>query len=343
MESKEKTTSWEEFSSVVLVKRGGSISPFSKDILSRSIQASGLAPHDAFNIARRVESKVLRGKRKQMTASRVKNITDKFIRNKFGDTYADRYLFWQNFETSKKPFILIIGGSTGVGKTSLSIEIAHRLGINKIISTDDIRQMMRLMFSQELMPYLYSSSYEAWKSINFPIAKNVDPVIEGYNQQSLRINVGIRAIIERSIVENEHIIINGIHCIPGFLNLEDYIDKAYILLVIITYFNKDDYKNRFKQRFRQSPRRKLQKYLDNFENIWKIQNYLYDLADEWNVPIIHNIEFDNSISLFLGLSTEFLLQRCDEGVSDEKIRERLKKEIEKKGIYDTEKRNITHP
>jgi len=339
MKSKDKKMPWGEFTTVVLVKQGSSLSPFSKEILSRSIQASGLEPFQSYAIARRVESKASKSKLKQITTRRIKKLTDNYIRGRYGDTYADRYLFWQNFQTSKKPFILLIGGSTGVGKTSLSIEVAHRLGINKIVSTDDIRQMMRLMFSHELMPDLYSSSYEAWKNINIPIAKKADPVIEGYNQQSLRINVGIRAIIERSIVENENIIINGIHLRPGFINLDDYQKKAYILSAIITCFNKDDYKNRFRLRFRQSPRRKLQNYMENFDNIWKIQSYLYDLANEWNVPLIHNVEFDKSISSFLGLSTEFLIQRCEEGMSDEKSRERLKKEFEEKNIYGEEKGN----
>ncbi|RKY83451.1 hypothetical protein DRQ09_10035, partial [candidate division KSB1 bacterium] len=111
----------------------------------------------------------------------------------------------------------------------------------------------------------------------------------------------------------------------------------------VTYFNKEDYKNRFILRFRQSPRRKLQKYMDNFDNIWKIQNYLYRQASLCNIPVIHNVEFDKSISSFLGLCTEFLLKRCEEGESDENIRKKLKMEFEEKYWDDTEKRNTDNP
>ena len=45
------------------------------------------------------------------------------------------------------PIILLVGGATGTGKSTIATEAAHRLGITRVTSTDFIRQTMRAFFS----------------------------------------------------------------------------------------------------------------------------------------------------------------------------------------------------
>ena len=56
--------------------------------------------------------------------------------------------------------ILLLGGTAGAGKTSLAQEVAHRLGITAVLSTDQIRQVMRMVFTPNILPALHSSSFE---------------------------------------------------------------------------------------------------------------------------------------------------------------------------------------
>ena len=70
---------------------------------------------------------------------------------------------------SIEPLIVLIGGTTGVGKSTIATEVAHRLGITRIVSTDSIREVMRGIFSQDLMPAIYESAFNAWRGLRVPV------------------------------------------------------------------------------------------------------------------------------------------------------------------------------
>ncbi len=65
--------------------------------------------------------------------------------------------------------MLLIGGATGTGKSSLATELAYRLGISRITSTDVVRQVMRAFFAPALMPALHYSSFEAGEGLRMPM------------------------------------------------------------------------------------------------------------------------------------------------------------------------------
>ena len=50
------------------------------------------------------------------------------------------------------PLVLLVGGATGTGKSTITTEVAHRLGITRVTSTDFVRQTMRAFFSEAFMP-----------------------------------------------------------------------------------------------------------------------------------------------------------------------------------------------
>ena len=58
----------------------------------------------------------------------------------------------------------MIGGGTGSGKSSVATEVAHRLGITRVTSTDVIRHTMRAFFSEQFMPTIHYSSFEAGRA-----------------------------------------------------------------------------------------------------------------------------------------------------------------------------------
>ena len=43
----------------------------------------------------------------------------------------------------RPPRLLLIGGGTSVGKTTLAKAVAHELGFTRIVSTDTIREVLR--------------------------------------------------------------------------------------------------------------------------------------------------------------------------------------------------------
>ena len=45
------------------------------------------------------------------------------------------------------PVVILIGGATGVGKSTIATQLAARLGIVRVVATDAIREVMRAMLS----------------------------------------------------------------------------------------------------------------------------------------------------------------------------------------------------
>ncbi len=61
--------------------------------------------------------------------------------------------------------IILLGGSSGTGKSTLASLIASRLGISTVLSTDTIRHIMRNFVSREENPILFCSTYETSKYV----------------------------------------------------------------------------------------------------------------------------------------------------------------------------------
>ena len=82
-------------------------------------------------------------------------IVEGVLRARDGEASVARYRAWQQVLRRERPLILLIGGATGTGKSTLATELAYRLGISRITSTDVVRQVMRAFFAPALMPALH--------------------------------------------------------------------------------------------------------------------------------------------------------------------------------------------
>src|SRR5688500_20322006 len=77
---------------------------------------------------------------------------------------------------------------------------------------------MRSMFTEELMPTLHTSSFDADHLVRRPLPRNADPVILGYREQAAAVAVGAQALVRRAVAENTDLILEGAHLVPGFLD-----------------------------------------------------------------------------------------------------------------------------
>src|SRR5436190_5512822 len=99
----------------------------------------------------------------------------------------------------RAPIILLIGGTTGTGKSTIATEAAHRLGITRVTSTDFIRQTMRAFFSREFMPSVHYSSFEAGLALTKAEEEETgDPRLLGFLDQTRNVLVGVEAALDRA-------------------------------------------------------------------------------------------------------------------------------------------------
>ena len=272
--------------------------PFSKGIMSRSLNVADIGIERAHEIASDIEADLIRN---NITEISSKDLADFVLHHleSVDRKIAVKYKNWRALRTSKKPLIILIGGASGVGTSSMAFELANRLRLKNLISTDMIREVMRKIVSKELSPVIHKSSFDAYESIRTPSIR-VDPVIEGFISHVEVVNVGIEAIIERSVKEGISTIIEGVHVVPGFIR-KDLIEDNNIIIFTITVDDDEAHKQRFYSRCRQPwVKRSLERYMDNFDTIRKTQQFMVEQAKINDTRIINNVDINETIDLMVG-------------------------------------------
>jgi len=280
------------------VVNGSSSSPFSKGTLAQSLLAASVEPDDAFDVAREIEFELIRGGRQEISHKALRQLACEKLLGRFGRRAADRYLVWRSYQDPEKPVIILLGGSAGVGKTTLALEVARRLGISRVLSTDSIRQVMRIMLSSELMPTLHASSFNAHQRLPAEVGGE-DPVIDGFLAQTSTVSVGVRATLDRAIEENTSLVLDGVSLVPGLIDLEEYADHAHIFNLLVARLDEEAFASHFAARAERETRRRAVRYIDHLPEILRIQEYLLDLADRNAVPIVDNITLEGSVLLVI--------------------------------------------
>lgn len=269
--------------------------PFSKGILASSISVSGLEIVTAHRIASDIQEYFKTNKINSITLEELRSLAFRFIKDEAGLDCAEKYLLWQSAGKLQKPIIILIGGATGVGKSTVATVLANYLNITRVASTDAIREVMRASVSEKLIRPLRGSSYNAYKSLTLPPV-GVEPVILGFREQVLAVNVGVEAIIKRSVEEKTDIIMEGAHVVPGYLDIEQYGDKAILIQMVISVPDKNVHKEHFTKRTIETQgSRPVQRYIKHLDKIILIQNYLEELADKNKVKIIQNHNLDHTV------------------------------------------------
>jgi 2-phosphoglycerate kinase len=290
--------------------------PFSKGLMASSLMATGLPPFRAYEVAEHIEELLLTSERFEVKRSELVDLATETIQAMVGQRYADTYRNWQAVEELDLPFIILIGGTTGTGKSTVATQLAARLGITRIISTDAIREVMRSMFSERIMPALHVSSFEASDAIRGPLPRSSDPVIVGFEQQVRAISVAIEALIERSVLEGTDLIIEGAHLVPGFVESPEWSppweDKAVVVHVVITVDDEDVHRSHFFLREMDAGSRHVERYLSRFDNIRKIQKYIRNAAEVRKVPVVSSYSLDATLASVIDHVVEQAVKRIKE-------------------------------
>jgi len=275
--------------------------PFSKGILASSISVTGLDVINSYRIAYDIEQYLLKNNSSSISLEELRALVFRFIKEEEGMENAEKYMLWQSVGKLNKPIIILIGGATGVGKSTIATILANRLNITRVASSDAIREVMRASVSERLIRPLRGSSYEAYKNLTLP-PTGVDPVTLGFREQVMAVIVGIEAIMERSIQEKSDIIFEGAHVVPGYFDLEKFKDKALIHQIVISVPDTKIHKEHFTKRtFETQGSRPMEKYIKSLDKIRMIQEYIENLAKDNDVNIIENYGLDRTVNVILEL------------------------------------------
>jgi 2-phosphoglycerate kinase len=282
--------------------------PFSKGLLARALIVTGLDPERAHTIARRADKDLADRNATSLDLDRLAEITADVIGEDEAYRTIRRLRRLDALQRLDEPLLLLVGGATGTGKSTIATEAAHRLGITRVTSTDFIRQTMRAFFSEEFMPSVHYSSFEARLALTrAEEEESGDAAILGFLDQTRNVIVGVQAALERAATERWSMVLEGVHLVPGMVVTD--VPHAFVVQCVIAIEDENLHRSHFWVRdYATEGLRPLEKYLDSLPQIREIQDYLVERARRHDVPVIVNDSFDSAIADVMDL----VLRRADQ-------------------------------
>lgn len=279
----------------------GQVSPFSRGRHRLALETIGLSTEEATAFAARTFTALQEGGRTEIGAADLARLTHDRLRRDMGQEAAQRYLVWEQFRHSDRPLVVLIGGTSGSGKSTVSAQIAHRLDIVRTESTDMLREVMRMMVPESMLPVLHTSSYKAWTAL--PHAQHEDDgderresaIARGYLTQAEMVSVACTAVIQRALKERVSLVLEGIHVHPLLLSRIPRDSDAILVPVMLGLLRSKELRQRLRGRGKKTPGRRARRYLDNFDAIWTLQEFLLSEADDSSFAIIQNDDSEQAM------------------------------------------------
>jgi 2-phosphoglycerate kinase len=282
--------------------------PFSKGLMARALIVTGLDPVSAHLIARRAERDLTDRGATALDLDRLGELAADVIGDEDAARTVLRLRRLDALQRVDEPLLLLIGGTTGTGKSTIATEAAHRLGITRVTSTDFIRQTMRAFFSKEFMPSVHYSSFEARLALTrAEEEESGDAALLGFLDQTRNVLVGVNAALERAATERWSTVLEGVHLVPGMIASE--VPGAFVVQCVVAIEDENLHRSHFWVRdLATEGLRPLDKYLDSLPQIREIQDFLLERARRYDVPIIVNDSLDNALAEVMDL----VLRRADQ-------------------------------
>jgi 2-phosphoglycerate kinase len=273
--------------------------PYSKGLMARALMAAGVSADRAYELALRVQGDLTERGEQTVDIDRLEELAHEVLGENEGAQAVRRLRRHDSLRDLDLPIIVLVGGATGTGKSTVATEVAYRLGITRVTSTDFVRQTMRAFLSQEFMPSIHYSSFEV------PGEKGLGGVVEGFVEQTRNVLIGVRALVERALQEGWSLVLEGVHLVPGML---PPVEGAMVVHCVLAIEDERLHESHFWVRDASSDGlRPVQKYLDALGDIRVVQDYILDQARSAAVPVIEN----GSIELSIGTVMELVLSSAE--------------------------------
>ncbi|HEX2293254.1 MAG TPA: hypothetical protein VHH55_08065 [Gaiellaceae bacterium] len=274
--------------------------PYSKGLMARALMRTGLGVERAYEVARRIEQDLAAAGRRTADFDRIQELAVEVLGDAEGEQAIGRLRGYKELDELDQPLIVLIGGATGTGKSTIAAEVAYRLGITRVTSTDFVRQTMRAFFTPEFLPAIHYSSFDAGRALPTAQEEEVDPLLHGFLEQTRHVLVGVQAAIERSLEEGWSMVIEGVHLVPGML--APMPEEALLVESVITIANEEAHAGHFWIRDAASEGvRPLDKYLERLGEIRYLQDYIAERAQVEGVPVVENSKREQAIGAVMEL------------------------------------------
>jgi 2-phosphoglycerate kinase len=268
---------------------------FSRGVLAQSLLRLGISTEEALRVANDVQGEL--GKRGAervphselhgMVLSRLGELQPREAR------YADRLRYLD--EHGGAPIVLV-GGSSGSGKSTVAAKVARRLGIEHVIGTDSVREALRFAIPPGVSPALHESSYTAHKTLAEFVAADGKVERLGFVEHARPVASAVNGLLKRARKEGIGEVVEGIHVVPGLIE-EAYREDPEVIVAMVSVADAEEHKRRFLRASRREPRREdAGRYLKNFSAIREIHDFLAEDATKHKIPVMEPDDPDSAAS-----------------------------------------------
>jgi len=227
-----------------------------------------------------------------------------------------------------KPTIVLVAGTSGVGKSTISRHISKIMGIPTAFSSDVasrsvVRETISFLLGKErarqLFPEVIGSSFE-------------EDSLDWFYAHSLMTMVGVVGNINRLIKENISAVIDGVALIPGSLP-EVLFEKANIVWVVACVSNKEKHYERLGTRSETGVERGgAERYRDQFSAIRRNHDRLVEMAEKTDTHIVDNS--DSIDKVFMSVLDRVKNPLADRGLYvEDKVREKVRHHLHERTTW----------
>ena len=295
----------------------GRINPFSRLKFRHSLETIGLKSRESDDVVQILQEHLTNKSIKIIKSRNLAKLIYRYLRqsSKLGPAVAHRWLVWHDFINSGRALIFLIGGTAGCGKSSTANTLASRLEIVRTQSTDMLREVMRTMIPEQLMPVLHQSSFTAWKGLPGDHSSKGEIsealLVQGYRSQADLLSLAIEAVLQRATREHVSLVLEGVHMHPVFMEKFQSETDAVVIPIMLGLLKRKHLQQRIKDRSTNVPDRGAEHYLQYFEEIWRLQSYLLSEADGANIHIAVNENRDKVFSEIMRFTIATLAENFD--------------------------------
>ena len=127
-----------------------------------------------------------------------------------------------------------------------------------------------------------------------------DALMLGFLDQVRNVLVGVEAAIDRSLAEGWSMVLEGVHLVPGMVEVER--ERAIVVQCLVAIDDEDLHRSHVWVRdYATEGLRPLEKYIDGMPEIRLIQDALIERARRCDVPVIMNTSLDQVLGEVLDL------------------------------------------
>lgn len=176
--------------------------------------------------------------------------------------------------TGRPPILVLIAGATGVGKSTTAVKVANEHSFARLLSTDAIREIMRVVDT---------SGNTALHRSSFSKGESGDAVLD-WQDTCKAVESGVQATIERAQREGIDLILEGVHLEPSSRILRSWKDSGGIAIGIVMHVEDESQHISFLKQRESHSFRNADRYISSLPRIRSIQESLKEKAriSDWN-------------------------------------------------------------